>query len=185
MRINSPPLPPGLKALFHGPLLLSGPNLELLRVISSRRRAATALSGYFLFMLGLLCILFNALVGLAFDPGRRLLKFRTVWQAIQPPPPPPSTPSFIFLPFSKHTFLLTEKEAFLWWKAFRKDVSGAWEQRSCLSMGPVDNVLDICPNFSQRSSRGVCCVDLWPRINPWTFLGWAIFFGFLCWNTFI
>lgn len=45
-------------------------------------------------------------------------------------------------------------------KTFRKEVSGAWEQRSCLSMDPGDNVLDICPHFSQRSSTVVSICDL-------------------------
>lgn len=97
----------GLKALFHCLLLLSGLNLELLRVISSRERAAALVPDYFCLCKGFyaFCLMrwWGSLLipegGGCWDTSPPPLcplssaacisttEFRSVWQAIQPPDP--------------------------------------------------------------------------------------------------
>lgn len=97
----------GLKALFHCLLLLSGLNLELLRVISSRERAAALVPDYFCLCKGFyaFCLMrwWGSLLipegGDCWDTSPPPLcplssaacisttEFRSVWQAIQPPTP--------------------------------------------------------------------------------------------------
>lgn len=117
----------GLKALFHCLFPLSGLNLELLRVISSRERAAAAVPGYFCLCWGFYAFCFIRWRGLllipegggcwdaphpcAPSPPQPALALQNLDLFGKPFSPPTHLPKSFFL-YWKHTFLLTE-EAFL------------------------------------------------------------------------